>query len=1212
VGEAGGRYYFIMEYVPGETLWDHIRRTGPLPERRALEIARQVARGLKHAQSHGFIHRDIKPKNILLTPEGVAKICDFGLARTLKEEDVAKEEGFLHVTPSYASPEQCRAAPHVDHRSDIYSLGVSLFEMLTGKRPFGGATSKDIMKAQATAPPPAPETFNPAVSAPVSELVLRMLAKKPDDRFKSYDVLLGVLDTALQSGGEAPSPDAPDPPVAAAEIRRRKLLLAGGAGAAVVLVLLVLLLRSGGPAKPPPPPPDTSHLQAYQEAKTHQARAAGIPGDLAAARSRWAELEARYRGTPHHPLFSAGLRDSEAKFSAEADRVAGALLGDADAAVKEGRHLEGLRLLRSFPEPFARSDAGLLVGKRALEVERALDEHVRAETQACLDHSAAKRFDAARQRLHSLRLALVARLPDGSEDVLPVYKTRIEDVQKRIADEQAAAKTPKPEEPAVAKKPPPPANPVPDPGTAAKPPPDPAKTADPAGRPPRPRRAGAVPPDVLAALRDPAVRADRERRPQLAAFFKTLGGRSLVHRAMALFLSRPERDWALSGVPGEAFETYLASPDLDAAESLTPAQHAALLVELAQSIAASGRSTADALQLFAVAHACEIAAAKAVVDPVVAQQARLARGPLTGIWGPAPAVVRVELAGTLRKGQSASKAADAALAATDFPTRYLGGLLLLKEITLEAATAEAAWKKLGASAPDPGWSKVCDGVAERIQLSATCEACAGQGRYPCGACGGVGATACPGCRGLGKVPDGAGGHNTCAPCRGKKIVDCAVCQRAKVLKCAVCDSKKTRAALPGSLWRYVEDLALCATCEGAGAQLADTGWPCPACEGWGRRLGDVPGAFERLPAWTKGREGRAAWMALRWLARHQAPEGFWAQNAWTAACRGPGCRAEPTIGDHDVGLTALALQGFLGAGWSGDTDLAVGGIPAGQVVRRGLVWLLQQQQADGRLAAGQSQKPTLDHLLATWTLCTSLQAFPVAGAAGDQERAAIREAASKAVRWAVLNQNRGGGWGYAPGSPSTTWVSAWGAQALGAARELGLDVAKPSLIQLLQWFDQNTDRTDYLLGYQPQFRGTVNLPASPQFLHHETLSLVGGLGRMGIETRSNATVASAEKIIVRDMPNADPLRRDYAYWSLGTMFLAVRDQRKGAAWTAWSQALHREVLSVQETADTCALGSIPPTDRWSAGGGRVYATAMIAFGLEYAAGVRPLAWPSKK
>jgi serine/threonine-protein kinase len=199
LGESNGRYFFVMELVRGPTLRQVIQREGAIEETRALDIARQIARGLRQACLQGLIHRDIKPANIMFTPENVAKICDFGLARDIHADPARAEPGIVGSSPAYASPEQSSGRQDLDHRTDMYSLGVTLFEMLTGKRPFAADTSAALLKKQAAEAPPDPRSLNPDITPAANQLVLRLLKKKPEQRFDSYDQLLEALDAVAGS-----------------------------------------------------------------------------------------------------------------------------------------------------------------------------------------------------------------------------------------------------------------------------------------------------------------------------------------------------------------------------------------------------------------------------------------------------------------------------------------------------------------------------------------------------------------------------------------------------------------------------------------------------------------------------------------------------------------------------------------------------------------------------------------------------------------------------------------------------------------------------------------------------------------------------------------------------------------------------------------------------------------------------------------------------
>jgi eukaryotic-like serine/threonine-protein kinase len=187
-----GDHYFMMEYLQGDTLAAAIARDGRFPPERALNIAAQVADALDAAHGHGIIHRDLKPENIfLMVHDGISdfvKVLDFGLAKLTNPDEVATFEsrvGSVMGTPYYMSPEQCEGRPNIDHRADVYALGVMLFEMVTGMIPFGGTGYGEILVKHVTVPAPAASSIVAGLPRSLDSILLRALAKDPAHRFQT-------------------------------------------------------------------------------------------------------------------------------------------------------------------------------------------------------------------------------------------------------------------------------------------------------------------------------------------------------------------------------------------------------------------------------------------------------------------------------------------------------------------------------------------------------------------------------------------------------------------------------------------------------------------------------------------------------------------------------------------------------------------------------------------------------------------------------------------------------------------------------------------------------------------------------------------------------------------------------------------------------------------------------------------------------------------
>lgn len=274
-GEDDGTYFMVMELVQGRNLRDVVRSEGALLPRRVAEIAFEVAAALSAAHAQGLVHRDIKPANILLTPNGSVKVADFGIARAFDETEQLTRTGAVIGTATYFSPEQAQG--HVaDTRSDLYSLGVVMYELLTGRPPFTGESPVAVAYQHVREHPQPPSALNPNIPPGLEAVVMKALEKHPDDRYQTaadfaddlQRVLAGQVPHAAPAN-EAPTrimsavPPAPpytDPygppprtreyvPARSTERPDRSTIIVGVLAAAALLGLgLILLIRLLGPA----------------------------------------------------------------------------------------------------------------------------------------------------------------------------------------------------------------------------------------------------------------------------------------------------------------------------------------------------------------------------------------------------------------------------------------------------------------------------------------------------------------------------------------------------------------------------------------------------------------------------------------------------------------------------------------------------------------------------------------------------------------------------------------------------------------------------------------------------------------------------------------------------------------------------------------------------------------------------------------------------
>jgi tRNA A-37 threonylcarbamoyl transferase component Bud32 len=200
------QFFFVMEYVDGQDLGEIIRTRGCLPEEEALSIFKHVLEGLNFAHSKGIIHRDVKPPNVMIAAGGRPRIMDFGIAVLFGDERLTAT-GTTVGSPWYMSPEQITNPQKIDHRSDVYSAGILLYEMLTGAVPFEGKSDFSVKEQQVNAPRPNPRDKNPQISVELAKIVLRAIDKDPDKRFQGCAEFLDCI--KAYEASKIPQPDTP-------------------------------------------------------------------------------------------------------------------------------------------------------------------------------------------------------------------------------------------------------------------------------------------------------------------------------------------------------------------------------------------------------------------------------------------------------------------------------------------------------------------------------------------------------------------------------------------------------------------------------------------------------------------------------------------------------------------------------------------------------------------------------------------------------------------------------------------------------------------------------------------------------------------------------------------------------------------------------------------------------------------------------------------
>lgn len=420
-------FYFVMELIEGQDGKMALKQSGCLSEPEVSIIASGIANALVYAEQVGIVHRDIKPENIMITDDGMVKLADLGLALRLDDEEAVETSGQdrrVMGTPRYMSPEQARGKS-VDHRSDQYCLGATLYHLLTGHPPYGGKTSKDLMRAHVLAPVPDPREQLPTVPERWRLLLMTMMTKKPEDRYPDATTLA----QAIRNTVEGRVPTAPcRPGVRVPGSQRRRLLIAGAVVG--VLLLVLLLLSLGSKSEDPLTLPDPSPSQDLPtDAEARAERAQRIIAELPSNERAALKLLSQHLD---HPYF-AGFEDARQLLQAALDQRLQRLRDERRKVQQAAREQ-----VQAIEEQIVAGD--LVAASQALA---ALDENTRKRAEKQMT-AVKDQLTQALEHLYQTTIQTMdeASTPAAVEQALKAYHTRVPAAHRRSeVDEKAVARS---------------------------------------------------------------------------------------------------------------------------------------------------------------------------------------------------------------------------------------------------------------------------------------------------------------------------------------------------------------------------------------------------------------------------------------------------------------------------------------------------------------------------------------------------------------------------------------------------------------------------------------------------------------------------------------------------------------------------------------------------------------------------------------------------
>ncbi len=403
-GQAGNLYYIAMEYVDGDPANKVVEKEGPLPEEKLLSVARDIASALVCAHDLKIFHRDVKPDNIMLSSDGRALLADLGIAKFGSSRDPSiTDKGIAIGSPHYMSPEQVRGAV-TDARSDLYSLGASLYFLASGRTPFSGASSREVMSKHLTDTPRSLGELRPGLSPRFISLVARLMAKDPDDRFGSAREVVEAVDSIRAGRSKTSVPARVRSSGSHKAIVARRPADGGGGGAwavaaagggVAILIVLVVALSGGSsvrggkgrgtqvktasstvsaeapktadagvrPTAPNRPPDKLDREAAAELARIDADIAEGIPAAVAAA--KLSEFLERFPDAPQKAAIEERAKGFMRQHVSESWRTA---LAAAEADAKAGRFAEAVRAIESFATAEARAHIGKEIDEALMRI----------------------------------------------------------------------------------------------------------------------------------------------------------------------------------------------------------------------------------------------------------------------------------------------------------------------------------------------------------------------------------------------------------------------------------------------------------------------------------------------------------------------------------------------------------------------------------------------------------------------------------------------------------------------------------------------------------------------------------------------------------------------------------------------------------------------------------------------------------------------------